>query len=180
MVKQARARLRGARLDEAQVPRGHVGVQGQLELAHAPASAPLPKQRAGGGYDFDTLADDLAAVLAALDLRAVTLVAHSLGGAEAVRMLARHGAGSVARLVLVGTTTPGPPPEQRPDAEALETLVGGLRVDRPAYVRSSRGSRRLGSCLTPGSRSTQARPHGLPLTHAERVASDVSRLRRQW
>lgn len=92
--------------------------------------------RPADGYDFDTLADDLAAVLAALDLRDVTLVAHSLGGAEAVRMLARNGAGPVARLVLVATTTPGPPPERRPDAEELEALVGGLCIDRPAYVRA--------------------------------------------
>ncbi len=33
----------------------------------------------GAGHDFDTLADDLAAVLNALDLRTVTLVGHSMG-----------------------------------------------------------------------------------------------------
>lgn len=92
--------------------------------------------RPGAGFDLDTLADDLAALLKELDLRDVTLVAHSVGGAEAVRMLSRHGDGRIARLVLVATTTPGPPPALAPDAAALDELVGGMLVDRPAYVRA--------------------------------------------
>ena len=46
----------------------------------------------GRGYDFDTLADDLAAVLDVLDLRGVTLVGHSMASGEIVRYLTRHGA----------------------------------------------------------------------------------------
>lgn len=61
---------------------------------------------AGGGYDFDTLADDVAAVIQALDLRQVTLVGYSMGGGEVVRYLSRHGTGRVARIVFVGSTTP--------------------------------------------------------------------------
>ena len=60
----------------------------------------------GYGYDFDTLADDLAAVLTALDLRDVTLVGFSMGTGEIVRYLTRHGSGRVARAALVGATTP--------------------------------------------------------------------------
>ena len=59
------------------------------------------------GYDFDTLADDLAAVMEQLDLRDVTLVGHSLGTGEVVHYLSRHGASRVARAVLIGTLTPG-------------------------------------------------------------------------
>lgn len=55
----------------------------------------------GRGYDFDTLADDLASVLAALDLRGVTLVGHSFASGEMVRYMTRHGGGRVARLVFV-------------------------------------------------------------------------------
>jgi non-heme chloroperoxidase len=58
------------------------------------------------GYDFDTLADDLAAVLDGLDLRNVVLVGHSLGGAEVVRYLTRHGSRRVAHVVLIAPTTP--------------------------------------------------------------------------
>jgi non-heme chloroperoxidase len=60
----------------------------------------------GGGYDYDSLADDLASVLEHLDLRDVTLVAHSMGSGEAVRYLTRHGGGRVERLVLLAPTTP--------------------------------------------------------------------------
>ncbi len=60
----------------------------------------------GRGYDYDRLSEDLATVLDALDLREVTLVAHSMGSGEAVRYLTRHGSGRVARLLLLAPTTP--------------------------------------------------------------------------
>jgi pimeloyl-ACP methyl ester carboxylesterase len=41
----------------------------------------------GRGYDYETLARDLASMLERLDLRDVTLVAHSMGSGEAVRYL---------------------------------------------------------------------------------------------
>jgi len=59
--------------------------------------------RPGTGYDFTTLAGDLAAVLDALDLRGVTLVGMSMAGGEIVRYLTRHGARRVAKIVLVST-----------------------------------------------------------------------------
>lgn len=59
-----------------------------------------------GEYDYDALADDLAAVLERLDLHGTTLVTHSMGSGEAVRYLSRHGAARVDRLVLVAPTTP--------------------------------------------------------------------------
>lgn len=60
----------------------------------------------GRGYDYDTLADDLACVINQLDLRAVTLVGHSMGAGEVVRYLSRHGAERVARIVLVAPGLP--------------------------------------------------------------------------
>ena len=59
-----------------------------------------------GGMDYDTLADDLQAVLSQLDLKGVTLVAHSGAGGEAIRYVSRHGAARLRRLVLVGATGP--------------------------------------------------------------------------
>jgi len=59
--------------------------------------------RPGAGYDYDALADDLAAVLDTLDLRDVTLVGMSMAGGEMVRYVTRHGAGRIARLVFVST-----------------------------------------------------------------------------
>jgi pimeloyl-ACP methyl ester carboxylesterase len=59
-----------------------------------------------GGYNFDVLADDLAAVIEQLDLRDVTLVAQSLGCGEVVRYLSRHGSDRIARVVMVAPITP--------------------------------------------------------------------------
>jgi pimeloyl-ACP methyl ester carboxylesterase len=60
----------------------------------------------GRGFDFDTLADDLAAVLDTLELQDVTLVTHSMAGGEAVRYLSRYGSKRVARVALLGATLP--------------------------------------------------------------------------
>ncbi len=59
-----------------------------------------------GGYDFDTLADDIAALVDGLDLSGLTLIAHSMAGGEAVRYLTRHGSKRVARIVLLAPMTP--------------------------------------------------------------------------
>ncbi len=58
------------------------------------------------GYDADTIADDLAGLMTALDLREATLVSHSMGSGEIMRYLVRHGADRVARVVLLAPTTP--------------------------------------------------------------------------
>jgi pimeloyl-ACP methyl ester carboxylesterase len=63
--------------------------------AHGRSSDP------GRGYDYDTLADDLADVIHVLGLENVTLVAHSFASGEVVRYLSRHGSGRIARVVLV-------------------------------------------------------------------------------
>ena len=62
--------------------------------------------RPGTGYDMDTLADDLGALIARLDLSGITLNGHSMGAAEVVRYVTRHGAGRIDRIVLTGTVTP--------------------------------------------------------------------------
>lgn len=58
------------------------------------------------GNDMDTYADDLAAVIEALDLKDAILVGHSTGGGEVTRYLTRHGTGRVAKLVLISSITP--------------------------------------------------------------------------
>jgi non-heme chloroperoxidase len=60
----------------------------------------------GRGYDYDTLADDLAALLDRLDVKGAALVGHSMSNGEIVRYLTRHGTGRVARIVMIGTVTP--------------------------------------------------------------------------
>jgi pimeloyl-ACP methyl ester carboxylesterase len=59
-----------------------------------------------GRYDYDVLADDLAAVLDALALEKAVLVGHSGSGGEIIRYLTRHGSGRIKHVVLVGATGP--------------------------------------------------------------------------
>jgi pimeloyl-ACP methyl ester carboxylesterase len=91
-----------------------------------------------GGYDFDTLADDLAAVLDQLDLRDATLVGHSMGAGEVARYLSRHGSGRVARAVLVAPTTPFALKTadnlEGIDRAVYDKLVAALEADPPAYL----------------------------------------------
>ncbi|SFL32007.1 alpha/beta fold hydrolase [Methylobacterium pseudosasicola] len=58
------------------------------------------------GNDMDTYADDLAGLIAELDLRDAVLVGHSTGGGEVARTIGRHGTQRVAKAVLVGAVTP--------------------------------------------------------------------------
>jgi pimeloyl-ACP methyl ester carboxylesterase len=60
------------------------------------------------GYDYDTLADDLAAVLEQLDLRDVVLVGHSMAGGEIVRYFSRHGGARVSRVLFLAPLDPCP------------------------------------------------------------------------
>jgi len=89
------------------------------------------------GYDYDTLADDLAVLLERRDLRGVTLVAHSLGGGEAVRYLTRHGAQRVERLALIASTLPFPmQTASNPDGidrSLMEADMAARTADRPKW-----------------------------------------------
>jgi non-heme chloroperoxidase len=58
------------------------------------------------GNDMDHYADDLAAVIEALDLRDATLVGFSTGGGEVARYIGRPGTSRVKKAVLVGAVTP--------------------------------------------------------------------------
>ena len=58
------------------------------------------------GNDMDTYADDLAALVEALDLRNAVHVGHSTGGGEVARYIGRHGTERVAKAVLIGAVPP--------------------------------------------------------------------------
>jgi non-heme chloroperoxidase len=94
--------------------------------------------RPGSGYDYDTLADDLAALVQHLNLEDITLVTYSMGEGEAVRYLSRHGDGRVAKLIL--TCPAGPLPmrsDDNPngaDPEVLEAVRESWKQDFTAWM----------------------------------------------
>jgi non-heme chloroperoxidase len=89
------------------------------------------------GNDMDTYADDLAALIEALDLRDVTVVGHSTGGGEVARYIGRHGTGRVAKVVLISAVPPLlPKTDANPDGlprEAFEGLVAAMLADRSQF-----------------------------------------------
>lgn len=90
------------------------------------------------GYDYDTLADDLAAVLEQLNLTNVTLVGFSMGGGEVARYLSRHGSDRIARAVLLSAVTPFMlKTDDNPDgvdASVFQEMLENLAEDRPAFL----------------------------------------------
>jgi non-heme chloroperoxidase len=95
----------------------------------------------GRGYDFDTLADDIASVLDSRDLQNVVIVGHSMGGAEVVRYVTRHHSRRVTRVVLIAPTTPITlKTDDNPDGatrEKLETSRQNLIKDPHHQVASA-------------------------------------------
>jgi non-heme chloroperoxidase len=58
------------------------------------------------GHDMDHYADDLAAVIAHLDVTDAVHIGHSTGGGEVTRYIARHGESRVAKAVLISSVPP--------------------------------------------------------------------------
>jgi pimeloyl-ACP methyl ester carboxylesterase len=94
------------------------------------------------GYDFDTLAADLAEVLGHLDLREVTLVGYSLGGGVIARYLARYGSDRIAQSILVASNTPcllkTPKNLEGLDRSVVyDGFLAGLQTDRPHLLATT-------------------------------------------
>ena len=111
------------------------------------------------GNEMDTYADDLAAVIQALDLQEVTLVGFSTGGGEVTRYLGRHGADRVAKLVLVSAVPPFMlRTEDNPhgvDGEVFDGLRAGSIADRSTLYKDLAsgpffGFNRPGATPSPG------------------------------
>jgi non-heme chloroperoxidase len=58
------------------------------------------------GNDMDTYADDVAALVTALDLKDAIHIGHSTGGGEVVRFLARHGTARASKAVIISAIPP--------------------------------------------------------------------------
>lgn len=131
----------------------------------------------GDGYDCDTLADDLSALLTQLDLRGATLVGHSFGACEVVRYLTRHGAGRIAKIALTApaglpfaTQTPDNPngiPAEQLEFFRKQVLLG----DFPKWLEEGRSA----FFVAETSPSLQEWIKGLMLTTPLAVALETNR-----
>ncbi len=91
------------------------------------------------GYDYDTFAADLDALLRHKDLRDVTLVGFSMGGGEVARYVGRYGTERIARAVFTSAVTPfllktGDNPEGGLDEAAIAGFSAGVVGDRIAFL----------------------------------------------
>jgi non-heme chloroperoxidase len=114
------------------------------------------------GQDMDTYADDLAAVVEALDLRDAIHVGHSTGGGEVARYIARHGTKRVAAAVLVSAVVPlmlkTPANPEGTPIEVFDQLRASVQADRSQFFKDLSapfyGANRPGSKVSQGVRDT--------------------------
>lgn len=94
------------------------------------------------GYDYDTLADDLADVLEATGAtQDVTLVGFSMGGGEVARYMSRHQGKGVVAAALVASVVPymlktDDNPDGVPES-TLQQIAQGIQDDRPHFFRDT-------------------------------------------
>lgn len=91
------------------------------------------------GFDYDTLAGDLASIIEQLDLRDVTLVGFSMGGGEVARYVANHGPDRLRSIVFAAAVPPYLlKSDDNPDGPLTEEAAGemeqGVRDDREAFL----------------------------------------------
>ena len=91
------------------------------------------------GYDYDTLADDLAQVIDASGAQDATLVGFSMGGGEVARYMSRHDGKGIAQAGLVSSVVPyllkdDSNPDGVDAAVFEEQMKQPIRQDRPAFL----------------------------------------------
>ena len=89
------------------------------------------------GYEYDTLTDDLAAVIAATGAQDATLVGFSMGGGEVARYMSRHGGKQVSQAVLISSIVPymlqtSDNPNGVPQA-VFDQMAEGMKEDRATF-----------------------------------------------
>jgi len=92
----------------------------------------------GIGYNYDTFAADLNALLSALNLTGVSLVGHSMGTGEITRYIGRYGTKRLRKAVLIGTLGPylvkAPDNPEGIDPKVFAETRAGIKADRPAAL----------------------------------------------
>lgn len=95
-------------------------------------------EKPASGFDYDTLADDLAALLEQRDLRDAVLVGFSMGGGEVARYIARHGEERLRSVVFAAAVPPylmkgADNPDGPLTPEKAKQMEDGLKADRTKF-----------------------------------------------
>ena len=89
-------------------------------------------------YDYDTLADDLKAVIDNLHLTEVTLVGFSMGGGEIARYIGKYGTDKISKVVLISSVTPfllqTDDNSEGVDKSVFDEIIENITKDRPAFL----------------------------------------------
>ena len=90
------------------------------------------------GYDYNTLAGDLKALLDALDLQDVTLVGFSMGGGEIAKYFSLYGGSRVSKVVLISCVVPYMlQTTDNPDGvpqQIFDDMLEAMTADRPTFL----------------------------------------------
>jgi non-heme chloroperoxidase len=118
-----------------------------VALAERGFRAIVPDRRGFGrsdqpweGYDYETFADDVAAVVLEAGVSGpVALAGFSMGGGEVARFISRHGAAQVSHAVLIGSVVPfllktDDNPNGAP-RDVFDGMIAGISKDRGDFFR---------------------------------------------
>jgi non-heme chloroperoxidase len=90
------------------------------------------------GYEYDTFADDLHKLVAALDLHDFALVGFSMGGGEVARYIGKYGSDRVSKAVFIAAVTPfllkTPDNQSGVEIGVFNGIKQGIAADRPAFM----------------------------------------------
>jgi non-heme chloroperoxidase len=128
------------------------------------------------GNDLDTYADDLAELVAHLDLRDAVHIGHSTGGGEVARYIGRHATKRVAKAVLIGAIPPlmlkTPSNPAGTPIEVFDQLRAGVLADRSQFFKDLSlpfyGYNRPGAKVSEGVRNSfwlQGMMAGMPASY---------------
>ncbi|MBW9095745.1 alpha/beta hydrolase [Microbacterium jejuense] len=95
--------------------------------------------KAGAGYDYDTFAADLHALIEDLDLHDAILVGFSMGTGEIARYLSRYGSGRIAKAAFLGSLEPyllitDDNPDGAGPQDFFDGIAQSVRDDRYAFI----------------------------------------------
>ncbi len=92
------------------------------------------------GYNYDTLADDLAAVIEQCDAEDAAIIGFSMGGGEVARYLSKHGSANISQAALIASVVPfmlkSANNPAGVDQSVFDGMTDGMKDDRAAFMQT--------------------------------------------